>query len=1528
MRKLKNKNMKPTVNNNHYLKTVLTLVGRNMTCWAMIPGVRTIIIGALLMGAVQTAWARGGGGFTPSVMDARPWYYIDDCAVSGTVVATLTVVDKDQTEGVYETLSYELLEDGAASEHFAVQQTASAKGARTVEISVKATQLSPFEVKMAYSLKLNVKDEANHSTNVSFKVYVRNQNDAPKAEAQTFTLAEAQTDGTPWAAGKTVGKVVATDPDGDQLYYSLKDAASLPFSIDPGDGSIYITDGSLLDYETKPNWTFKATAFDGELSTDFDVTVTLTDVNKAPVVGIVKQEYSIAENATTGTTVGSFTVTDVDMVSGAYEALTYTLTGALTGAAGVSTTLKNKSLADLFDVQETAIAAGVRTVAIKVKNQSLLDYEALYRTSAKNATYPATITVTDTKSHTVSFTTKIAVEDVNEKLTATGGTFYLNEHDPIGCGVFKETGMMNRGKVVGDDLDKYNKAFSTLTYKMSERNTGQSATDAAKFKVDPRTGEIRTNAAFDYETDNQSYTFLVTVTDGEFSSDTEVTVKLQNIAEKIPSYPSGTVEVKEGQDGRIYQFNPSDLPEEDQTKFDNLGDGITYEMEAGSSAEASGLFAVNDNGEIKVKEGVKLDYESLNSGSTEYDVVIIAKSSSDGSKSVSITKHITVTDVNEPPTITQYGPFNVAENCVGGGDVGTIVATDPDYCSTNSTYQCSNGSHPQGFNKLRYLVDKVIAVDGSMDFPFDLNDQTGKIKFRAGETLNYAKQKQYKFRVKVTDSSVNPNDPSRYATQDITINVTDVNRPSEFRTVGDCYVVDENVEIGTEVQGRLVVYDEDAADKDKLKITITDDNATTSLDASQLFEVVQVGTTSTDGKSTFVIKTKANLDYEKLYKATEKDAVFNITLTVTDTGGNQTSTTTKLRVNDVNEVPAFDHTPEAFSVSENTSRLTSLRPVQATDPDKFTPEFGTLTYSLEGDEAAPFYICPWDGEIFVTGRILLDYETKRQYAFNAVVTDGLNTVRVPVTVTVTNVKETPQFPKEVVLRVNENTLKGTMVGEVMATDDDRKNNLSAKAPTYSIVASDISEDDYKAFTYVDGVVKVASDNILNYEKQNVYIVRLVATDGDDTTLSSSVEALILVDDVNDPPTFAEKEYVLEVNENAEVGTVIAGGLVAADDEDWWSEFTYTLSDYETGSNDASAFRMDADGKVYVVTDQLNFEKKKQYQFWAKATDNGESRGFNNLTATTLVTVNLIDMPDAPVFSGVDDSYAVEEGTAVGTQLTSNIEVTDEDKGQIATLTVSLADQNTDAAVKAEDLFEAFIQKGGDKYMYAINVKSELDYFALFAANGQEPVSHVTLTITDDDNKTTTAETTIRVTGLKAEVNFAEGQTWKTFYNLAARRYLIPDGVKAYIVTGVSGTAVTLTQVNYIMPNVPLLLEKSEGATNTLTSLNFPSVNLLKYASESLIVPVDGKLFILYNGTFVKATAGTDLNGKCYLDLTDIHLSNPVRALSIGSETTAIDHSVLMTDDEAGTWYDLQGRRIVKPTSKGIYIKDGKKVIIK
>ena len=59
-------------------------------------------------------------------------------------------------------------------------------------------------------------------------------------------------------------------------------------------------------------------------------------------------------------------------------------------------------------------------------------------------------------------------------------------------------------------------------------------------------------------------------------------------------------------------------------------------------------------------------------------------------------------------------------------------------------------------------------------------------------------------------------------------------------------------------------------------------------------------------------------------------------------------------------------------------------------------------------------------------------------------------------------------------------------------------------------------------------------------------------------------------------------------------------------------------------------------------------------------------------------------------------------------------------------------------------------------------------------------------------------------------------------------------------------------------------------------------------------------------------------------------TNAARGIGIGEGgATAIDNGKLIIDNWAGAqWYDLQGRKIAEPTRKGLYIRNGVKVVVK
>ena len=180
------------------------------------------------------------------------------------------------------------------------------------------------------------------------------------------------------------------------------------------------------------------------------------------------------------------------------------------------------------------------------------------------------------------------------------------------------------------------------------------------------------------------------------------------------------------------------------------------------------------------------------------------------------------------------------------------------------------------------------------------------------------------------------------------------------------------------------------------------------------------------------------------------------------------------------------------------------------DPDIYNTEYSTLYYSLEGDDAALFTINATGEMITKNNGASLDYETKDTYQFNIVVTDKKNTVKIPRKIGVLNKNELPEFTeKNPVLLVDERAEQGTVIGTVTATDDDMKNGKSGEAPKYSFY-NDPELDDYKYFDIDEstGVITVKDEHLADFNTKHEYRICVVATDGDDPSLTDYVDVVI------------------------------------------------------------------------------------------------------------------------------------------------------------------------------------------------------------------------------------------------------------------------------------------------------------------------------------------------------------------------------------------------------------------------------------
>ncbi len=173
----------------------------------------------------------------------------------------------------------------------------------------------------------------------------------------------------------------------------------------------------------------------------------------------------------------------------------------------------------------------------------------------------------------------------------------------------------------------------------------------------------------------------------------------------------------------------------------------------------------------------------------------------------------------------------------------------------------------------------------------------------------------------------------------------------------------------------------------------------------------------------------------------------------------------------------------------------------------------------------------------------------------------------------------------------------------------------------------------------------------------------------------------------------------------------------------------------------------------------------------------------------------------------------------------------------------------------------------------------------------------------------------------------------------------PLGMTAYIVTGVTNKdRVILEEVAYIPKDVPVLMlsgKRADGfgkvlkTSDTYTTDELAEINAKnKLKVNTTAEPIEAaQIYLFYKGEFVLNAEGTLPAGKVYLDLRDTPNPTPAPRLYIvdgGSNTTEIkDVRDKMEDEQNERWFTLDGRMLQgKPTQKGLYIKNGRKVVIR
>jgi VCBS repeat-containing protein len=514
-----------------------------------------------------------------------------------------------------------------------------------------------------YGVTVQVSDGQGGTATQSISVRVTDVNEAPRitsnrgGDVASVTIREN---------GSAVTTVRATDLDrGARITYSVVGGTdSALFTINPNTGVLHFSSAPNFERPTDTDrnnvYQVVVQASDGRGGADSQViSIRVTNVNEAPT-DLSLSAHRVAENATTGTVVGTITGSDAD----SRDTKTYSLTDTAGGRFAING------------------STGVITVA----NGTLLNYE-----SAQS--HNITVQVTDRGGLTYRETFRVDLTNVNDAPTDLSlSTNTVAEHTANGTVV---------GTVSGTDPD----AGDTKTYSLTD-------TAGGRFAINASTGEITVadGSLLNYEAAT-SHPVTVRVTDSGGQSYIETfTINLTNVNE-APTGADATVTISEDTSHTLTtaNFRFSDIDAGDSlsaVRIDTLPTSGTLTL-SGVAVTAGQVIAVSD-----ITGGHLVFTPTADANGTGYaSLTFSIRDSHSTYDRAPNTLAFNLTAVNDAPTDLSLSANSVAENASTGTVVGTVSGTDVDAGDTK-TYSLTDTA--DGRFAIDSATGQLTVADGSL----------------------------------------------------------------------------------------------------------------------------------------------------------------------------------------------------------------------------------------------------------------------------------------------------------------------------------------------------------------------------------------------------------------------------------------------------------------------------------------------------------------------------------------------------------------------------------------------------------------------------------------------------------------------------------------------------------------------------------------------------------------------------------------------------------------------------------------------
>lgn len=353
---------------------------------------------------------------------------------------------------------------------------------------------------------------------------------------------------------------------------------------------------------------------------------------------------------------------------------------------------------------------------------------------------------------------------------------------------------------------------------------------------------------------------------------------------------------------------------------------------------------------------------------------------------------------------------------------------------------------------------------------------------------------------------------------------------------------------------------------------------------------------------------------------------------------------------------------------------------------------------------------------------------------------------------------------------------------------------------------------------------------------------------------------------------------------------------------------------EAYKNDKTSIQMPEDGKAYVITNIHKTGGKRYMKYQAEGTSM-IARGEGELPIEATYICHKVG--EKYVFANNSGTYLTWRGNATG-------DCTNGNKGYTTSYD---ADYNTFTVAANPNVFGclSFGAKRGNKE------GTSQSYYIITKTGTFEKAGFDNYYDENNSSAFTFEEVTYPNT-----ITFHDAQAINGVSHIATFSApfatIIPEGVKAYYVSA-KGTEATMTAIEAeaIPANQGVILTSESGDAATMVPAAGETAaaitgNQLGHSAGAAKTLTAGEGYILGNGTegiaFYPCKDGSLPINKAYL------LGNGESAIvmNFGNAVTGINTIAAPASSKAPI-FDLSGRRVVKAT-KGLYIQNGKKVIVK